>query len=85
MLILSQGGHSLSNRATRFKDQPEATPGPGTYTLSKKADWIKEVGRPGAQSTTSQLESEKGSVVRSHALIIIFITCSYLNTMQYIY
>ncbi|ELU09596.1 hypothetical protein CAPTEDRAFT_229364 [Capitella teleta] len=60
-----KGGHSLANKALRFKDQSEATPGPGAYSLSKKTDWIKEVGRPGATSTVSNVDSDRGTVMTS--------------------
>ena len=38
----------MANKDKRFTGDAPAkeNPGPGSYTLSKRSDWIKEVGRP---------------------------------------
>jgi len=36
------GGSALANQSTRFREKPHETPGPGTYTLSKSSDWLKD-------------------------------------------
>ena len=35
-------GVFLLIQATRFKNFHSKTPGPGSYNLSKKSDWLKE-------------------------------------------
>ncbi|XP_033644148.1 sperm-tail PG-rich repeat-containing protein 2-like [Asterias rubens] len=40
------GGHSLANKSRRFEPPQSKTPGPGTYNLSKRGDWIKKTGTP---------------------------------------
>jgi len=35
------GASALANRAQRFQDKPDETPGPGSYNLSKASDWVK--------------------------------------------
>ncbi|XP_038060256.1 sperm-tail PG-rich repeat-containing protein 2-like [Patiria miniata] len=55
------GGQSLANRSTRFEAPVSKTPGPGTYNLSKKGDWIKKMG-----VQTQDREAEKsGSLMTS--------------------
>jgi len=36
------GGSVLANQSIRFHDRLQDTPGPGTYSLSKTSDWLKE-------------------------------------------
>lgn len=36
------GGSALANQSIRFHDRLQDTPGPGTYSLSKTSDWLKE-------------------------------------------
>ena len=38
------GGSALANQSIRFHNRVQDTPGPGTYTLSKTSDWLKEKG-----------------------------------------
>ena len=44
----------MANKGKRFTKEEQAlskdNPGPGSYTLSKRSDWIKEVGRGGTVS-----------------------------------
>ena len=35
------GASALANRAQRFSDPTDGTPGPGSYNLSKASDWVK--------------------------------------------
>lgn len=32
----------MANKSKRFNDGTSDNPGPGAYTLSKKADWIRD-------------------------------------------
>lgn len=49
-----KGGKTMGNKSKRFTKEEQAlskdNPGPGSYTLSKRSDWIKEVGRGGTVS-----------------------------------
>ena len=36
------GGSALANQSVRFQDRLQDTPGPGTYSLSKTSDWLRE-------------------------------------------
>ncbi|XP_022087491.1 sperm-tail PG-rich repeat-containing protein 2-like [Acanthaster planci] len=55
------GGHSLANRSRRFEEPVSKTPGPGTYNLSKRGDWIKKTG-----VQTQERDGDKsGSLVTS--------------------
>ncbi|XP_019620275.1 PREDICTED: sperm-tail PG-rich repeat-containing protein 2-like [Branchiostoma belcheri] len=38
------GGRTLQNKSRRFEEPASTTPGPGSYTLSKKSDWIRTSG-----------------------------------------
>ena len=57
----------MANKSKRFK-KPAAdsdSPGPAAYTLHKRADWIKEIGRSGVSSApaaTKEGSTQKGTV-----------------------
>ena len=83
-----QGGRTLANKGQRFYDPTSDTPGPGSYSLSKKKDWIKEVGR-GAQSAPPSTDTKqaKGGMVGTINIWFFYIwllivvhwyTCMYL-------
>lgn len=40
------GASSLANRAQRFGESNDETPGPGSYNLSKSSDWVKPLAVP---------------------------------------
>ena len=59
----------MANKSKRFSETTSDTPGPGAYTLSKKGDWIREVGRQGVSSAPSNMESDKTSKTGMVSLI----------------
>ena len=73
----------MANKSKRFK-KPAAeadSPGPAAYTLHKRADWIKEIGRSGASSApaaTKEGSTQKGTVsytvIRKQKLCLIMFT-----------
>lgn len=61
------GGKTLANKSKRFHEHTSDTPGPGSYTLSKKQDWIKEVGRNSlsAPASTDAKNAKAGMLMTS--------------------
>ncbi|CAI8002297.1 Sperm-tail PG-rich repeat-containing protein 2 [Geodia barretti] len=41
-----KGGDSLKSKAERFRDRLSRTPGPGTYSVSKRSDWLRKTYPP---------------------------------------
>ena len=64
------------NRSKRFNEGVSENPGPGSYTLSKRKDWIKETGR----SISAPTPKDKGAVSENTSQVskIVIIWCKNL-------
>lgn len=72
ILSLTKGGKTMGNKSKRFQENAMDTPGPGTYSLSHKKDWIKDTHRKSASapSVYDGAKGKSGGNVRSCYLMI---------------
>ena len=63
-----KGGRTLANKSRRFNESTTFAPGPGTYNLSKKSDWLRSSAKP-ATAPASIGGKETGAVC-NYAVIL---------------
>ena len=63
----------MANKAKRFPTPPEMSeqPGPGAYSIQKKSDWIKEVGRIGPASAPAGTGSKDGTSTKGSVRFLL--------------
>ncbi|XP_077999351.1 sperm-tail PG-rich repeat-containing protein 2-like [Glandiceps talaboti] len=59
-----KGGRTLANKSRRFNESTTFAPGPGTYNLSKKSDWLRSSAKP-ATAPASIGGKETGALITS--------------------
>ena len=74
----------MANKAKRFPSQQEVSeqPGPGQYSIQKKSDWIKEVGRIGPASAPAGTGSKDGTSTKGSVRPCTFFSASEIKTKR---